>query len=111
MKNNLLIKTTLLLLVLLFAESQAQSYQLFWSDEFNGTALDENYWNYELGNGNWGWGTGQVDYDTKRDTNVHVRGGYLTIQTLKESNYWNTDIYNNWKWVACTSGVSFNLSI
>ena len=104
MKNNLLIKTTLLLLVLLSAESQAQSYQLFWYDEFNGTALDENYWNYELGNGNWGWGTGQVDYDTKRDTNVHVRGGYLTIQTLKESNYWNTDIYNNWKQYSHTSG-------
>ena len=83
MKNNLLLS----LIFLLFSPfiSWSQTYQLFWSDEFNGTSLDQTYWNYETGNGSGGWGTGQLDYDTKRDTNVKVSGGNLTIQTLTEN--------------------------
>ncbi len=84
MKNNLL-SLVFLSAIMAPSVSRAQSYQLFWSDEFNGTSLDENYWNYETGNGDWGWGTGQLDYDTKRDTNVKVSGGNLIIQTLTEN--------------------------
>ena len=29
--------------------------QLIWSDEFDGNTLNENFWNYEIGNGVGGW--------------------------------------------------------
>jgi beta-glucanase (GH16 family) len=60
--------------------------ELVWSDEFNGTKLDLSKWNYETGNGEGGWGTGQLDYCTSRKENVDVRNGKLVI-TLREEDY------------------------
>ena len=47
-----------------------EGYTLVWSDEFDGgysnpdatTGLNMDVWNFETGNGNGGWGTGQRDY-------------------------------------------------
>lgn len=58
-------------------------YEFVWSDEFNGTALDESVWTYEYGTGNWGWGNGEVQYYRKE--NVSVSGGCLKIQAKKEN--------------------------
>jgi beta-glucanase (GH16 family) len=63
----------------------AETYQLVWSDEFNGTSLDTNTWSYDIGNGDWGWGNGEVQYYTNRTKNVEVADGYLQIHALKES--------------------------
>ncbi|MFQ9514672.1 MAG: family 16 glycosylhydrolase [Eubacterium sp.] len=63
----------------------AQSYQLVWADEFNGTALDTNTWSYEIGNGDWGWGNGEVEYYTNRTKNVEVADGFLQIHALREN--------------------------
>jgi beta-glucanase (GH16 family) len=56
-------------------------WKLSWSDEFNGTALDPKRWNAKDAT--------SVDYDlaciTKRDQNVFVRGGLLTLRARKES--------------------------
>lgn len=57
-------------------------YELVWADEFNGTALDESAWTYETGNGNWGWGNGELQYYRKE--NVSVSGGNLQIQAKRE---------------------------
>ena len=55
---------------------------LYWSDEFNGSSLDTSKWNYEIGNGNWGWGNGEAQYYT--NGNDSVSDGVLTIQGRKE---------------------------
>lgn len=62
----------------------AQSWQLVWSDEFNGNALDTSVWSYETGNGNWGWGNGEIQ--NYRPENVKVSGGNLQI-IAKRQNY------------------------
>lgn len=67
-------------------------YDLVWHDEFEGTALDKNKWNYETGTGiNGDFGTGQLDRATDRVQNVSVKpvdknstDGALNITTLKE---------------------------
>jgi beta-glucanase (GH16 family) len=61
-----------------------QNWKLEWSDEFNDPSLDLNKWNYEIGNGQGGWGTGQLDYCTSRKENVDVKNGKLVITLRKE---------------------------
>lgn len=63
----------------------ATAWNLVWSDEFNGTSLDKNTWSYEIGNGNWGWGNGEVEYYTDRTDNVNVSDGTLQIIAKKEN--------------------------
>lgn len=57
-------------------------YQLVWSDEFNGSALDETVWNYNIG-GN-GWGNNEKQYYTSRQENIRVQNGCLEIEARKE---------------------------
>jgi beta-glucanase (GH16 family) len=68
--------------------ANAQNWQLVWSDEFDGTIINESNWTHEIG-GN-GWGNNELQYYTDRDTNSYIENGYLVIQALKE-NYssWN----------------------
>jgi beta-glucanase (GH16 family) len=53
-----------------------------WADEFSGTSLNENFWNYEIGNNN-GWGNNELQYYKKENTSV--KDGYLIIQAKSES--------------------------
>jgi len=57
-------------------------YQLVWSDEFNGTALDTEVWGFNTGGG--GWGNNEKQYYTDRTENVRVEDGYLKIEARKE---------------------------
>lgn len=61
-------------------------WELVWSDEFDGNALDTSVWSYEIGNGDWGWGNGEVQYYTNRTDNVKVSDGNLQI-IAKRENY------------------------
>lgn len=91
-----MIKNLLLLLMPLcfciVQSTQGQAWELIWSDEFNGTHLDQNNWNFETGTGvNGDFGTGQLDRATDRPENVGIEhgipgadGGALRITTLKE---------------------------
>ncbi|SDF74509.1 family 16 glycosylhydrolase [Chitinophaga filiformis] len=58
----------------------AKSYQLVWSDEFDGTSLNTNKWGYE--NGNLGVNNEKQFYQTQ---NVAVTGGNLVITARKET--------------------------
>jgi len=58
-------------------------YTLVWSDEFNGSALDESVWNYNIG-GN-GWGNNEKQYYTSRPENIRVQNGCLEIEARKET--------------------------
>lgn len=67
-------------------ETAPVGYSLRWSDEFDGTTLNEKNWNYETGNGNWGFGNGELEYYTNRPENVKVSDGKLVI-TAKREDY------------------------
>ena len=60
-------------------------YSLVWNDEFSGTSLDANTWNYETGNGSGGWGNHELEYYTNSPKNVLVSNGNLIIEARKES--------------------------
>ena len=63
----------------------APSYQLVWSDEFNGvdgSAPDATKWAIQAG-GN-GWGNNELEYYTPRNQNVQISGGNLVITAVKE---------------------------
>jgi len=60
-------------------------YTLIWNDEFSGTALDANVWNYEIGNGSGGWGNNELEYYTNSQKNTLVSNGNLIIEARMES--------------------------
>ncbi|KAA6302220.1 MAG: Beta-glucanase [Candidatus Ordinivivax streblomastigis] len=62
-----------------------RTYQLVWSEEFDGTALNVDTWNYEIGTGAWGWGNDEKQYYTDRPENIRVENGYLIIEARKEA--------------------------
>ncbi|MCU4163738.1 family 16 glycosylhydrolase [Carboxylicivirga caseinilyticus] len=62
-----------------------QCETMVWSDEFDGSALNMNNWTYEIGNGQGGWGTGQLDYATNRNENVRIEDGKLVLELRKEN--------------------------
>lgn len=60
---------------------QYDGYQLVWNDEFEGSALNTQYWSYETGAG--GWGNNELQY--YRQENTKVAEQVLTIEARKES--------------------------
>jgi beta-glucanase (GH16 family) len=56
--------------------------KLAWADEFDGTSLNDKFWNYELGNNN-GWGNNELQYYKKENTSV--KDGYLIVEAKSES--------------------------
>jgi beta-glucanase (GH16 family) len=59
----------------------ALTYQLVWSDEFNGTSVNTSNWTFETGAG--GWGNNEQQY--YRSQNATVSGGNLIITAKRES--------------------------
>lgn len=59
-----------------------EGYELFWSDEFDGTSLNTDWWTCEIGGH--GWGNSELQYYTDREENVEVRDGKLVITARKE---------------------------
>lgn len=64
-------------------------YTMVWSDEFNGTVLDESVWNYNIG-GN-GWGNNEKQYYTNRSENIRLKDGCLEIEARKELYLFNNN--------------------
>ncbi len=71
-------------------DNSLDGYQLVWSDEFDGSSIDENKWSYDLGDGCQlgeelcGWGNNELQYYTERPENAVVSDGILTITARKE---------------------------
>lgn len=65
-----------------------RSYELVWSDEFDGdagTAPDPEKWIYNVGTGQNGWGNGELQYYTDRTDNAALDGdGHLVITARRE---------------------------
>ena len=53
--------------------NENDGYVLVWSDEFNDNEIDQSKWNFEIGNGNWGWGNGEHQY--YRQENAFIEDG------------------------------------
>ena len=66
------------------APTSSHGRTLYWSDEFNGNAVDTTKWNFEIGNGNWGWGNNEQEYYTSSSDNAYVSNGSLKITARKE---------------------------
>jgi beta-glucanase (GH16 family) len=73
-------------------------YNLAWSDEFNGAALNQSDWNYEIGDGCpnvCGWGNNELEWYTAGD-NLYMQDGMMIIEARAESkggkNYTSTRI-------------------
>src|SRR5919205_189515 len=60
--------------------SAPKTYQLVWSDEFNGTSIDTTNWTFEIG-GN-GWGNRELEY--YGPNNATISNGNLVITAKKE---------------------------
>ncbi len=75
-----------LLLIIAIPFSGFSQDFLRWSDEFTGSQLDTNYWEYQIGNGCpnlCGWGNDERESYQK--SNVSVEGGLLKIKAKKEN--------------------------
>jgi len=59
-------------------------WELVWDDEFTGDQVDSAKWSFETGNGDNGWGNGQLDY--ARPDNIEVKDGQLVL-TVKKEDY------------------------
>lgn len=60
-------------------------YNLTWSDEFDGAALNTTDWNFEIGDGcpgNCGWGNNELEY--YREDNTSIVDGNLVITAKKQ---------------------------
>ncbi len=64
-----------------FAPTYWEGAQLVWSDEFEGNALNREYWKFETGNH--GWGNNELQ-NYLEDANVSVSDGTLKITAKKE---------------------------
>src|SRR5467141_2959732 len=62
-------------------------WQLVWSDEFNGSAIDPSHWTFDLGTGPPypGWGNNELEYYTSRSQNAYLSNGLLHIVARQES--------------------------
>jgi len=60
--------------------------KLVWADEFNKPGHpDTTKWNYNIGNGDGGWGNNELEYYTNSDSNARIENGNLVIEARKES--------------------------
>jgi beta-glucanase (GH16 family) len=84
---SLLVLIAGMLLLVLNARAQAQTWTLVWSDEFNGPAgagVDTGKWTAETGGG--GWGNQELEYYTNTTQNASLDGaGNLVIKAIKET--------------------------
>lgn len=69
--------------VFVSAKPAKGEYKLVWSDDFEGTSLNADNWNIEIGGG--GWGNQELQYYTSREENLKVADGNLIITVKKEA--------------------------
>lgn len=73
-----------------FQKLEERTWQLTWSDEFDGQAgqlPDATKWAFDIGTGDGGWGNAELQTYTNSPANVSLDGGgNLVITAIQESN-------------------------
>ena len=72
------------------APTSYPGYTLVWSDEFNGNMVNPANWKFDLGNGENGWGNGELQH--YRAENAIVDDGLLAIEAQKHQPKLTGDI-------------------
>jgi beta-glucanase (GH16 family) len=72
------------------AQTSYDGYTLVWSDEFNGNIVNPANWDFDLGNGEDGWGNGELQH--YREENATVDNGLLAIEAKKHQPKLTGDI-------------------
>ena len=86
----LTVVTLLLLPSLCSSQPSDPSYVLVWQEEFsysNGSQPSPLLWNWEVGNGDDGWGNSELEYYTSSTINSAVSGEVLSISGLYQPDY------------------------
>ena len=64
-----------------------EGWHLVWNDEFNGSQIDTNKWDFQLGTGSQygleGWGNNELQYYRKE--NAFIKDGNLVLEARKEN--------------------------
>lgn len=76
--------TMFALALLLFAGAPAHA-TVIWSEEFDGPDIDTETWTWDVGS--WGFGNGQMEYNTSLARNSFIEDGSLVIQALREDYF------------------------
>ena len=63
------------------APKEYPGMKLVWSDEFSGNIINPTNWKFDLGNGENGWGNGELQH--YRPENASVKDGLLAIEAQK----------------------------
>lgn len=96
---NYAFKTCLAVVFILMFSGGQKAPELYWSEEFEGTELNTDIWNYQLGDGCpvlCGWGNDEAQEYTKK--NHRLEDGKLIITARKEeSGYTSTRITTSGK--------------
>jgi beta-glucanase (GH16 family) len=61
------------------------TWNLVWSDEFNGSGINTSNWVFDTGTGSGGWGNNELEYYTNRPENARIENGNLLIEARKEA--------------------------
>jgi beta-glucanase (GH16 family) len=96
--NKLPLRTLLLVLLVTvfgcktddFQKVEQRTWELTWSDEFNGAdgeLPDATKWAFDIGNGQGGWGNQELQYYSNRPTNISMDGEGNLIITAKKENF------------------------
>ncbi len=70
------------------APASYAGYNLVWSDDFNGTSLDDKAWSFDNGDGcpnSCGWGNNELEYYTSRPDNLFFQDGKMIIEAKQET--------------------------
>ncbi|MBE7169274.1 MAG: family 16 glycosylhydrolase [Williamsia sp.] len=70
------------------APTSYPGYSLAWSEEFNGSVLDDKVWSYENGDGCptlCGWGNNELENYTSRPDNLFFQDGKMIIEARQET--------------------------
>jgi len=61
-------------------------WRLIWHDEFDSPALDRSTWNVDLGQGQGGWGNGELQVYTDSPENLSVKDGKLLMRVTRNGS-------------------------
>lgn len=84
MNYKISLRLLILFVVSFYFSSYAQTWNLVWSDEFDGPTINQSNWTFEIGNNN-GWGNNELEYYTGRLENAKIEDGKLVITAREES--------------------------